>query len=156
MKIMKTLVICYSYHHKNTEKIASVFVKTLNGEIKVPQDVNPNALSEYDLIGFGSGIYFGKHHKSLLELSDKLSQVTEKKAFIFSTSGRTGNANKFHKQLREKLQTKGYNIVGEFNCAGLDTYGLMKIVGGLNKARPNEDDIKQAEEFAKTLNQPKI
>ena len=153
---MKTLVICYSYHHKNTEKIASVFVKTLNAEVKAPQDVDPNGLSEYDLVGFGSGIYFGKHHKSLLELADKLPQVTEKKAFIFSTSGRTGNTTKFHKQLKEKLQTKGYNIVGQFNCAGLDTYGLMKIVGGLNKARPNEDDIKQAEEFAKTLNQPKM
>ena len=151
---MKTLVICFSYHHKNTAKIALVFANTLNAEIKTPPEINPNGLSEYDLIGFGSGIYFRKHHKTLLELADKLPQVTNKKAFIFSTSGRTGNTSKFHKQLREKLQSKGFEIVGEFNCAGLDTYGLMKIVGGLNKERPNKDDIKQAEAFAKSLNQP--
>ncbi|MGD0994511.1 MAG: flavodoxin family protein [Candidatus Bathyarchaeia archaeon] len=151
---MKTIVICFSYHHKNTAKIALVFASTLNAEIKTPPEVNPNGLSEYDLIGFGSGIYFGKHHKSLLDLADKLPQVTNKKAFIFSTSGQTGNTSKFHKQLREKLQSKGFTIVGEFNCAGLDTYGLMKIVGGLNKERPNKDDIKQAEGFAKSLNQP--
>lgn len=152
-EIVKTLVICFSYHHKNTAKIALVFASTLNAETKTPSEVNPNGLSEYDLIGFGSGIYFGKHHKSLLDLANKLPQVTNKKAFIFSTSGQTGNTSKFHKQLREKLQSKGFNIVGEFNCAGLDTYGLMKIVGGLNKERPNKDDIKQAEAFAQSLNQ---
>jgi flavodoxin len=152
---MKTLIICLSYHHKNTAKIALVFASTLNAEIKTPPEVNPNGLSEYDLIGFGSGIYFGKHHKTLLDLADKLPKVTNKKTFIFSTSGRTVNTTaKFHKKLREKLQSKGYEIVGEFNCAGLDTYGLMKIVGGLNKERPSKDDIKQAEAFAQSLNQP--
>jgi flavodoxin len=151
---MKTLVICFSYHHKNTAKIALTFAGILNAEIKTPQEINPNGLSEYDLIAFGSGIYFGKHHKSLLELADKLPQVTNKKAFIFSTSGQTGRTARFHKQLREKLQSKGFEIVGEFNCAGLDTYGLMKIVGGLNKEHPNKDDIKQAEAFAQSLIQP--
>ena len=151
---MKTLVICFSYHHNNTAKIASVFATTLNAEVKKPQEVDPNGLSDYDLIGFGSGIYFGKHHKSLLELADKLPQVTDKKAFIFSTSGRTGeSAAKFHNQLREKLKSKGFMIAGEFNCAGLDTYGLMKIVGGLNKERPSQEDIKKAESFAQSLNQ---
>jgi flavodoxin len=151
---MKTLIICFSYHHKNTAKIALVFASTLNAEIKTPPEVNPNGLSEYDLIGFGSGIYFGKHHKVLLDLADKLPQVTNKKAFIFSTSGQTGKMSKFHQKLREKLQSKGLNIVDEFNCAGFDTYGLMKIVGGLNKGQPNEDDLKQAEVFAQSLNQP--
>jgi flavodoxin len=151
---MKTLVICFSYHHKNTAKIALAIAGVLNAEIKTPQEINPNGLSEYDLIGFGSGIYFGKHHKSLLELADKLPQVTNKKAFIFSTSGQTGRTARFHKQLREKLQTKGFEIVGEFNCAGFDTYGLMKIVGGVSKNHPNKDDIKQAEAFAQSLIQP--
>jgi len=152
-EIVKTLVICFSYHHKNTAKIALVFKNVLNAEIKTPPEIGPNSISEYDLIGFGSGIYFGKHHKSLLDLADKLPQVTDKKAFIFSTSGGTGNASKFHKQLRKKLQSKGFSIAGEFNCAGLDTYGLMKIVGGVNKDRPNKDDVKLAEDFAQSLNQ---
>ena len=151
---MKTLVICFSYHHKNTAKIALALAGILNAEIKTPSEVDPNGLSEYDLVGFGSGIYFGKHHKTLLDLADKLPQVTSKKAFIFSTSGQTGNASKFHKRLREKLQSKGFNIVGEFNCAGLDTYGLMKIVGGLNKEHPKKEDIAQAEAFAQSINQP--
>jgi menaquinone-dependent protoporphyrinogen IX oxidase len=79
--IMKTLIICFSYHHKNTEKIASVFAKTLNAEIKTPSEVNPTTLSEYDLVGFGSGIVYGKHHKLLLDFADKLPQVTNKHSY---------------------------------------------------------------------------
>jgi flavodoxin len=150
---MKTIVICLSYHHNNTQKIASVIASALHAEIKTPQETNPADVSEYDLIGFGSGIYFGKHHKSLLEFADKLPQVTSKKAFIFSTSGQKDNMAKFHKHLKAKLQGKGFEIVSEFNCAALDTYGLMKITGGLNKGHPNAEDLKQAEAFAQSLNQ---
>ena len=148
---MGALIILFSYHHKNTEKVAQVIAKTLGAEIKKPEQTDPNSLSTYELVGFGSGIYLGKFHKALLEFVNKIPQQSNKKAFIFSTSGRTGNMPKFHKQLKEKLQSKGYEIVSEFNCGGLDTYGLMKITGGLNKGRPNEDDLKQAEEFAQNL-----
>jgi len=125
----------------------------LKAEIKTPQEFNPNDLSGYDLVGFGSGVYYGKLDKSLLELANKLPQITDKKAFIFSTSGRTGNAPKFHQSLREKLESKGFSVVNEFNCAGFDTFGLFKLVGGTNKGRPNEEDIKEAEVFAQSLNQ---
>jgi flavodoxin len=148
---MKTLVICFSYHHNNTAKVASVFAKTLDAEVKAPAEVDPNGLSEYDLVGFGSGISFGKHYKVLLDFADKLPQVINKKAFIFSTSGQTGKTEGFHKLLREKLQSKGFGVAGEFNCAGFDTYGLLKIAGGIKKGHPNEDDLKEAEAFAQTL-----
>jgi len=150
---MKTLIICLSYHHKNTAKIALTLAGILKAEIKTPQEFNPNDLSGYDLVGFGSGVYYGKLDKSLLELANKLPQITDKKAFIFSTSGRTGNAPKFHQRLREKLESKGFSVVNEFNCAGFDTFGLFKLVGGTNKGRPNEEDIKEAEVFAQSLNQ---
>ena len=151
---MKTIIICFSYHHRNTEKIASVFAKTLDGAVKTPTEVDPNGLSDYDLIGFGSGISFGKHYKVLLDFADKLPPVTNKKAFIFSTSGQTGKTPKFHQKLRETLQSKGFTIAGEFNCAGFDTYGLLKIAGGIQKGHPNDDDLKQAEAFALNLKQP--
>ncbi len=151
---MKTLIICFSYHHNNTAKIASVFAKILDAEIKTPADADQTGICEYDLVGFGSGIYFGKHHKVLLDLAGKLPLMADKKAFIFSTSGQTGKTEKFHQQLRERLQLKGYDIAGEFNCAGFDTYGLLKIGGGIKKGHPNEDDLKDAEAFAQNLKQP--
>ncbi len=151
--IMKTLIICFSYHHKNTEKIASVFAKTLEAEVKAPAQVDPNTLGDYDLLGFGSGIAFGKHYKDLLDLADKLPQISDKKAFIFSTSGQTGKTNKFHQKLREELMSKGFTILKEFNCAGFDTYGALKIFGGIQKGHPDEEDLKQAEAFALSLKQ---
>jgi flavodoxin len=148
---MKTLIVLFSYHHNNTQKIANIIAPILGAEIKTPQQVNPNSLSEYDLVGFGSGIYFGKIHKVLLDLADKLPQARGKKAFIFSTSGQTGKTAKFHQQLREKLEAKGFTILDEFNCAGFDTFGALKILGGIKKGRPNEEDLKAAETFAQNL-----
>jgi flavodoxin len=34
---MKSLLVLFSYHHKNTEKIANVFAKILDAPIKTPQ-----------------------------------------------------------------------------------------------------------------------
>jgi flavodoxin len=152
---MKSLLVLFSYHHKNTEKIANVFAKVLDAQIKTPQQINPEELQEYSLIGFGSGIYGAKHHKFLLDLSDKLPQVTNRKAFIFSTSAMIGEAKvaKDHSLLREKLQSKGFMIVDEFACKGFNTNSFMKYFGGMNKGRPNAEDLKHAEEFAQNLKQ---
>ena len=132
---MKSLLVLFSYHHNNTEKIASVFAKVLNAQIKTPQQVDPEELQEYGLVGFGSGIYGAKHHESLLDLADKLPQATDKKAFIFSTSAILGEKKvaEDHSTLREKLQSKGYMIVDEFACKGFSTSSFLKYVGGMNK-----------------------
>jgi len=87
---MKSLLVLYSYHHKNTEKIAKVIGKVLNSKIKTPQEIQLEELNEFNLIGFGSGIYSAKNHKLLLELADSLPKVLDKKVFIFSTAALTG------------------------------------------------------------------
>lgn len=69
----KCILVLYSYHHKNTEKVAKVFAKVLDAQIKTPQQVQPEEFQDYDLIGFGSGIYGVTHHKLLLDLADTLS-----------------------------------------------------------------------------------
>ena len=84
---MKTLIVVFSYHHNNTQKVAEAFAKVLDAEIKTPQQTNPEELQNYDLVGFGSGIDTGKNYKELLDFAERLPQVTGKKAFVFSTSG---------------------------------------------------------------------
>ena len=103
----------------------------------------------------GSGIYGAKHHKSLLDLADKLPIVNDKKAFIFSTSALTGENKKAddHSALKEKLQSKGYMIIDDFQCKGFNTNSFMRFFGGMNKGRPNEKDLKNAEEFAQKIKQ---
>ena len=158
---MKTLIIYTSIHHKNTERIAKVMAEVLEAPLAKPREIDINSLAEYDLLGFGSGIYFGKHHKSLLKLVDKLPNLKGRKVFVFSTSGvsNVGNfihnirhkVSNFHIPLREKLVKKGLVIVGEFTCKGFDTVGPFKLIGGISKGRPNEKDLEKARKFAKNL-----
>ena len=159
---VKSLLILYSYHHHNTEKIANAFAKVLDAQIKTPQQASPEELQGYDLVGFGSGIYGERHHKSLLDLADRLPSASGKKAFLFSTNGVPAWATrpsgyvsptpelfaKNHRLLKEKLQSKGYTIVGEFSCAGFNTNSFLRYFGGINKGRPNAEDLKRAEAFA--------
>jgi flavodoxin len=56
-----------------------------------------------------------------------------------------------HTPLREKLQSKGYIVVDEFACKGFNTNSFLRHFGGMNKGRPNEKDLKKAEDFARKL-----
>ena len=162
---LKSLMVVFSYHHKNTQKVAEVMAKVLDAQVKSPQQTALEELSQYDLVGFGSGIDSGKHYKELLDFAHNLPQVTNKKAFVFSTCGApmkfmeldraefTRYVAKNHSSRRKKLQSKGYMIVDEFSCAGFNTNSFNKLFGGLNKGRPNAEDLKQAEEFAQNLKQ---
>ena len=150
---MKALIIYISVHHGNTERVAKVMANILDADLLQVEQADASMLEQYDLIGFGSGIYFGKHHKSLLDFVNKLPTLRNKKAFIFSTSGlrKIPFIHNFDKPLKQRLQRKGFDIIGEFSCRGYDTYRATKLVGGINKSRPNTEDLKQAEDFAKGL-----
>ena len=152
---IKSLLVLYSYHHRNTEKVAKVFAKVLDAEIKHPQQIDPEELHQYDLVGFGAGIDGGKHYKPVLDLADKIPPLSGQKAFIFSTAALTGDKKlaEDHSALREKLESKGYMIVDEFQCKGFNTNSFIKYFGGMNRGRPNAKDLKKAEDFAKNLKQ---
>jgi len=150
---MKSLIIVHSYHHNNTQKVAQAMAKVLDAEVKSPQQTAPDELKQYDLVGFGSGIDSDKHYQVLLDFADILPQLADKNVIIFSTSGLTGEEKraKDHSALREILQSKGCRIVGEFQCRGFNTNSFLRFFGGMNKGRPDAEDLKHAEEFALKL-----
>ena len=84
---MKTLIVCVSEHHGNTKKIADAMAAVLDAEVRRPDDVNVEALGDYDLIGFGSGIAFGKHYQRLLELVDALPALHAKTVCVLNERG---------------------------------------------------------------------
>jgi len=155
---VKSLVVVFSYHHMNTEKIAGAMAKVLDARVTTPQQVTPEEIKEYSLVGFGSGIYSAQHHASLLDLAGSLPEANGRKAFIFSTFGAPATLFKGerltefihnnHRAMREKLQSRGYTIIDEFACAGFNTNSFLKFFGGLNKGRPGAEDLRHAEEFA--------
>jgi flavodoxin len=154
---LRSLVIVRSYHHGNTEKIAHAIACVLGAEVKTPDRVFPEQIREYDLIGFGSGIYSATFDPSVLTLADRLSYASGKRAFLFSTYGAPGFAvtRDFvadnHAEMREKLQLKGYKVIGEFGCAGWNTNSFLRFFGGLNRGRPDAHDLRNAETFAREM-----
>jgi flavodoxin len=154
---LRSLVVVFSYHHNNTEKIANACANVLGAEVKTPQQVRPEEIAEYDLVGFGSGIYSATFDPSVLDLADRLPYAAGKKAFLFSTYGAPAAfaggefVTNNHSQIREKLQAKGYTVIGEFGCAGWNTNSFLRFFGGLNKGRPDADDLRNAEAFARDM-----
>ena len=150
---MKALLIYVSVHHGNTEKVARNMANILDADLTQPKQADAAKLEKYDLIGFGSGVYFGKHHTSLLDFVDGLPMARDKKAFIFSTSGlrKIPFAHDFDKSLKARLRRKGFDVIGEFSCRGYDTSRAAMIIGGINRGRPNARDLQQAADFAGRL-----
>jgi len=145
---MKTLIVYTSVHHQNTEKVARVMAEELEADLVPTLEAQPGLPASYDLVGFGSGIYFGKHHKTLLRLVETLPPVTLIRSFVFATSG---DGKIHHAALKEKLVNRGFSIVDEFCCKGWDTVGPLKLFGGINKGRPDEKDLAGARAFARGL-----
>lgn len=150
---MKTLIICKSTHHENTLRVAQVIADELEAELKTPEMVDQESLTQYDLIGFGSGIYMGKHHKSLTNFVKNVDTLSGTNVFVFYTSGfsKFPARPSFESFLIEQLTKKGAQILDIFSCRGLETVGPFRIGSGKNKGHPDEADLKNARDFAKSL-----
>ena len=153
MTAPRTLIICKSVHHQNTAHVASVIANVLNAELCTPEDVVPERILDYDLIGFGSGIYFGRFHASVREWIDRVpdASVPHRKAFVFSTEGLPALGWLWHRSLKSRLLRKGFEIIGEFHCSGYDTVGPLLLLGGLNRRHPDNRDLENAALFAQQL-----
>jgi flavodoxin len=145
---MKTLIVYSSVSHGNTEKVAKAISEVLGADLMEAKTVDPAIVQNYDLIGFGSGIFYGKFHAALLKLVESLPS-SRSKAFVFSTSG-FGTTDP-HDKMWKILEPKGFAKGGDFACKAWDTFAPLKLVGGINKGRPDENDLNKAREFAKGL-----
>ena len=143
---MRKAIVYTSVHHGNTEKL----VKRIAEECQVDlidaiKQMNAD-LNDYDMIGFASGIYYSKFHQSILKFSEE-NLSADKKVFLICTYG--GSAN--FKSIEQILNKKHASVVGKFGCKGYDTFGPFKLVGGIAKGHPNEEDMKNAADFVKGI-----
>jgi len=154
---MKILIVYRSYHRMNTQKVARAMAEATGATLVTVDEVRPEDLDGYDLVGFGSGIYGGKHHKDLFALVEKMPSEEGRKVFVFSTSGLM--KDEFHRPLRDALAGKGYRIVGEFQCPGevsplgfnLNLKGGLGWLAGKNKGHPDGKNLTDARTFARGL-----
>ena len=57
----------------------------------------------------------------------------------------------FLKAMRAIAEKKHCQEIGEYRCQGFDTFGPFKLVGGIAKGHPTEEEIKGAVAFYQSL-----
>ena len=146
---MKSLIICVSVSNGNTRRVADRMAEVLGAEVVEPEAVDVETLGDYDLVGFGSGVYYFAVHPRLRELVRRLPAGDGVRVFTFFTSGgRELPLLGYGRRIRRELAAKGFTVLDSFSCRGLDTAGPLRLVGGVNKGRPNKRDLDRAAAFA--------
>ena len=146
---MKALVVCVSVSNGNTRKVAEAMAAVLGATVMEPEAVTAADIEEADLVAVGSGVYAMSFHPRLRAFVDGLPTVTGKRAVVFWTSGGPElPLLQYSKFLVRDLEAKGFDVAGTFSCRGWDTWLPLRLIGGLNKGRPNAADLDKARDFA--------
>ena len=147
---MKTAIAYYSKHHGNTKKLLDAIVETDEVDLIDVTATKTADLSGYDRVGFASGVYYGAFAKQIQAFaSDNLPEG--KSVFLIETCG---SPRKGYFSAMEKIAAeKNCNVIGKYECLGFDTFGPFKLIGGLQKGHPTEDEIQKAVRFYQALKQ---
>ena len=63
---MRTVIVYASVHHGNTEKLVKRIAEECQVDLIDAVKQLDADMSDYDMIGFASGIYFSKFHQSII------------------------------------------------------------------------------------------
>lgn len=143
---MKVLIVYRSYHRMNTQKVARAMAEATGATLMTVDEVRPEDLAGYDLVGFGSGIYGGRHHPDLIALAERMPVAEGRPVFVFSTAAGAGDTH--HRALQEVLAAKGCRIAGEFRCRG--EFRLLRFIP-VSRGHPDAEDLVNARTFARRL-----
>ena len=142
---MKSLILYASPHHGNTKRVAERMAKKIGARLVDVVREEPPDLAGYRLIGLASGAYFGTLHKSIVRIAQEAPFTPEQRVFLADTCG--AGYKDYTYKVRMLLEERGVACLGRFQCPGYDTYGPWKLIGGIRKGRPNDHDLKMAEQF---------
>ncbi len=145
---MKIAIVYYSKHHGNTKKLLDAIAAENEVTLIDVTAQHATNLEGYDRIGFASGIYYSSFAKQILEYA-KTHLPEGKEVFYIYTHG--APKGDFLKAIREIADSKNCREIGEYRCQGFDTFGPFKLVGGIAKGHPTEEEIRAAVEFYQKL-----
>ncbi|MCV6987132.1 hypothetical protein H7H78_17450 [Mycobacterium shinjukuense] len=132
--------------------MADRMAEVLGAEVVEPESVDLETLRDYDLVGFGSGMYFTSVDARSRRLLRRLPVVDGVPAFTFFTSDAPQiPLAGYTMPIRKLLASKGFRVLGSFSCRRWDTVGPFGLVGGINKGRPDEHDLHRAAAFVGRL-----
>lgn len=145
---MKTAIIYESKHHGNTKKVCDRIAEECDVRLVEAKSVtNDFKWEDYNIIGFASGIAYKKFYKNV---NDAAGMVPGgKKVFFIYTCAKINDD--FTNNIQNIVQEKGCECIGSYGCKGFNTYGPLKLIGGMNKKNPTEDELQNAVYFVKQI-----
>ena len=57
---------------------------------------------------------------------------------------------------KTEIIDRGCRVLGSFACKGYDTYGLFKYIGGISKSHPSHEDLEEAKEFVRNIDESRV
>lgn len=141
---MKTLIVYQSYHHGNTKKLIDAIAEEHEVDIAEIGSAFRVNLDDYDVIGLAAGIAYGKFYRPVENFArEKLP--AGKKIFLLYTCGK--DFDFYTDTIKQSIANRGCTLLGAYGCQGYDTYGPFKLIGGLAKGHPTEEEIQAAVAF---------
>ncbi len=145
---MKTAIVYYSKHHGNTKKLLDAIAQTHDICLIDAMQTPAPDLRGFERIGFASGIYYSKFHKSVLKIA-KENLPDGKDVFFLYTYG--AEKKGYTAAIIDAVLPHKAHILGEYGCFGFDTFGPFKLVGGIAKGHPDENELRAAVRFYEGL-----
>ena len=141
---MKVIIIYESTHHGNTKKLVDA-ITTAHAEVEAVNvsDAGTVSLEDYDLIGLAAGISFSKFYRETERFA--LTLPEGKKVFLLYTCGLL--KDRYTCSMESTIAKRGCTLAGKYGCLGFDTYGPFKLIGGIAKRHPTQDEISAAVKF---------
>lgn len=145
---MKTAIVYYSKHHGNTKKLLDAIAQKHEVALIDVTNEPVTELSDFDRIGFASGIYYSKFQKALLKYAEE-HMPEGKETFFLYTYG--AEKKGYTTAIAEAVGKHNAKILGEFGCFGFNTFGPFKLIGGIAKGHPDTNDLNNALSFYEAL-----
>ena len=149
---MKCIVIYFS-QTGNTKKIAEYVHLGMSlakdtSDIAFLNDVEPQTLTSYDLIGIGAPVWYGREPHNVTEFMENMPRLKGKYGFTFCTHGTVPGA--FIARMVTALRGKGVMVSGWNDWFGslIDSMGPKPYY---TDGHPDEIDLNEAKAFGKEM-----
>jgi hypothetical protein len=146
----KTMILYRSPHHGNTKKLLDAIVQAHPDVVLVKAGEDALDAAQFDTIGIASGVYIGKLHHTVRKALASMNGGGRKAFAVYSCGDKQGV--KYGERFLALLQNQGFEPCGFYWCVGLDSVGPLRLIGGINKGRPTEEEIQGAVKFFEGLN----
>ena len=141
---MKAAIVYASTHHGNTRKLVEAIAKDYPVTLIDAEAVPEGDLSGYGMVGFASGIAWGRFYSSVEGFASACLPAGMPVCFLYTCAA---DSRDFAAGSRGIAAARNAVCMETYACRGFNTYGPWKLLGGMNKGHPDAGELRGASEF---------